>query len=76
MQRRSTTSKPFPLEGKTRAKQNAFFLGIGVSTFWLYVKQGRIEQPMRYGQRVSVWDAEYIRQLAKNGIPFSGDAQQ
>ena len=61
--------KPFPFEGKVRAKQIAPFLGIGLSTFWLYVKQSRIDRPMRYGARVSVWDASYIRELAKNGIP-------
>ena len=62
--------KPFAHEGKVRAKESAPFLGIAISTFWLYVKQGRIEKPMRYGKRVSVWDAGYIRGLAKNGIPF------
>lgn len=59
----------FPHEGKIRAKQAAQHLAIGVSTWWLYVKQGRVQQPMRYGARVSVWDAQYIRELAKNGIP-------
>ena len=61
--------QPFPHEGKARAKQIAQYLGIGISTLWLYVKQGRIERPMRYGARVSVWDASYIRTLAANGIP-------
>ena len=60
---------PFPHEGKVRAKQIAKFLGVGISTLWLYVKQGRVERPMRYGARVSVWDASYIRELAENGIP-------
>lgn len=60
---------PFPFEGKARVKQAAPFLGIGVSTFWLYVSQGRIKKPTRYGKRVSVWDAQYIRDLATNGIP-------
>ena len=60
---------PFPFEGKVRAKQAAPHLGIGISTFWLYVKQGRVKAPMRYGARVSVWDAAYIRELAENGIP-------
>lgn len=59
----------YPYEGKSRAKPSAIFLGIGLSTFWLYVKQGRIDEPMRYGPRVSVWDASYIRSLADNGIP-------
>lgn len=59
----------FPCDGKVRAKQIAEFLAIGVSTWWLYVKQGRVEQPQRYGKRVSVWDARYVRDLAENGIP-------
>ena len=63
------TVQPFPHEGKVRVKQIAPFLGVGISTFWLYVKQGRINKPMRYGSRVSVWDADYIRQLAMQGIP-------
>ncbi|PIE01442.1 MAG: transcriptional regulator [Thiothrix nivea] len=66
---------PFPHEGKVRAKQAAPFLGIGKSTFWAYVKEGRICQPMRYGPRVSVWSAEYIRQLAETGIPDKGGVQ-
>lgn len=60
---------PFPYEGKVRVKQAAPFLGVGVSTFWLYVKEGRIKQPMRYGSRVSVWDSQYIRYLAEHGVP-------
>ena len=65
----NSTATPFPHEGKVRAKQAAPFLGIGLSTFWLYVKQGRIEQPMRYGARVSVWDASLIRSYSDSGIP-------
>lgn len=67
------TCESFPYEGKVRAKQSAKFLGVGLSTYWLYVKQGRIVQPMRYGARVSVWDASYVRRLAKNGIPTVGE---
>lgn len=66
---KSSEVQTFPFEGKVRAKQSARFLGIGLSTFWLYSKQGRIVKPMRYGARVSVWDASYIRSLAENGIP-------
>jgi len=59
----------FPLEGNVRAKQAYAFLAIGKSTFHLYVQQGRIKKPMKYSPRTSVWSAEYIRDLAKNGIP-------
>lgn len=60
---------PFPHEGKVRAKQIAKFLSIGLSSWWLYVKLGRVKEPMRLSPRVSVWDAAYIRDLAANGIP-------
>lgn len=60
---------PFPTEGKVRAKQIAEFLAIGVSTWWLYVKDGRVNKPMKYGARVSVWDSQYIRYLSEHGIP-------
>ena len=59
----------FPIFGKVRATQAAAYLGIGVSTFWLYVSQERIKKPVKFGVRVSVWDAEYIREIADNGIP-------
>ncbi len=61
-------SQIFPLSGNVRAKQSAQFLSIGISTFWLWVKQGKIKQPTKHGERVSVWDAEYIRSLAENGV--------
>ena len=60
---------PFPVSGNVRAKQAAEHLAIGLSTYWLYVKQGRIQKPMKYGARVSVWPSEYVRELALNGIP-------
>lgn len=59
----------FPVDGMVRAAAAAKFLSIGLSTWWLYVKQGRIKQPLRYGPRVSVWDSQYIRSLASHGIP-------
>ena len=59
----------FPADGNVRANQIAPFLGIALSTFWLYVKKGRIIQPRRHSKRLSVWDASYIRYLAENGIP-------
>ena len=68
-QDRKKLADNFPLAGNSRAKENAAFLSIGVSTFWKYVSEGRIKKPIKHGQRVSVWCAEYIRELAKNGIP-------
>ncbi len=58
----------FPQSGNVRAKQAAQYLSIGISTFWLWVKQGKIKPPTKHGARVSVWKAEYIRSLADNGV--------
>ena len=65
----------FPLEGNVRAKQAALFLGVGLSTFWLMVKQKRIKKPIKHGARISVWQADYIRDLALNGVPPKGGAK-
>ena len=64
--------KGFPLSGNVRPKECAEYLGIGISTLWLWVKQKRIKKPTKHGSRVSVWSAEYIRELAQKGIPDSG----
>lgn len=68
-QERKELADNYPVSGNARAKDNAAFLGIGVSTYWKYVAEKRIKQPIRYGNRVSVWDCAYIRELALNGIP-------
>lgn len=64
----NTAPEPFPTEGMVRAKQSAKYLSIGLSTFWLYVKKGRIKPASKLGPRVSAWKASYIRDLAENGI--------
>ena len=66
---RKNLADNYPLSGNARAKANAAFLAIGISTYWKYVAEGRIKKPIRYGNRVSVWDCSYIRELAQNGIP-------
>ena len=68
-QDRKELADNYPLHGNARAKDNSAFLGIGLSTFWKYVAEGRIKKPTRYGNRVSVWDCSYIRELAQDGIP-------
>jgi predicted DNA-binding transcriptional regulator AlpA len=42
-------------EPKYRAKEAAKLLGIGLSTFWLYVKNGRIAQGVKVSNRITVW---------------------
>jgi len=59
----------FPQVGNVRANQCAAYLGLGLSTFWLFVAEKRIKKPTKYGVRVSVWDAVYIHQLRETGIP-------
>lgn len=66
---RKILKESFPTAGKVRVPQIAAFLGVGISTFWKYADDGRIKSPIKYGARVSVWDAEYIRDLADKGIP-------
>ena len=66
---RKNLKESFPVMGKVRAPQAAAYLGFAISTFWAFVADGRIDAPIKFGARVSVWDAEYIRQLAANGIP-------
>ena len=58
----------FPNNGNVRVKEIAPFLGVGVSTFWKYVREGKINKPVKFGARVSVWDAEYIREISKMGF--------
>jgi len=65
--------QPFPTDGMVRAAQSAKHLSISISGWWLYVKQGRIERPLKLGARTSVWKAQYVRGLAENGIPEAPD---
>jgi len=71
---RQALAESMPNTGKVRANQCAAYLNIGLSTFWAMVYDGRISKPVKYGTRMSVWDAEYIRDLAANGIPAKGEA--
>lgn len=59
-----STNQDFPNTGFTRAKQNAKFLGIGLSTWWLWVREGRTPKPIKLGARTTVWRAEDIHKLA------------
>ncbi len=38
-----------------RAKDAAHFIGIGVSTFWRWVQEGRLPQGIRLSSRCTVW---------------------
>ena len=69
LQFNKVAAENFPQVGNVRANQCAAYLGIGLSTFWLFVAEKRIKKPTKYGVRLSVWDAEYIHQLKEKGIP-------
>lgn len=46
-----------------RAKQCAEYLGIGVSTFWKWVQDGRIPAGTRLSSRCTVWSIETLEQV-------------
>ena len=48
-----------------RAGECARFLGVGLSTWWAWVKQGKVDRPQKIGPRTSVWTAGYIRDLQR-----------
>ena len=45
-----------------RAKEVALYFGIGLSTVWLYVKEGKIT-PQKLSPRVTVFDIEELENL-------------
>lgn len=45
-----------------RAKEVAEYLGIGLSTVWLYAKQGKLT-PKKLSQRVTVFDVTEVETL-------------
>ncbi len=45
-----------------RAKQVAQYLSIGLSTVWLYAKEGKLT-PVKLSPRVTVFDIEEINKL-------------
>jgi prophage regulatory protein len=41
---------------------------VSKSTWWAGVRSGRFPQPMKLGQRITVWRAEDIRKLIDRGV--------
>lgn len=56
--------------GALRAKTAAAFLGIGESTFWRWVKEGKLPKGRRLSARATVWLKEdmeqFLEQAAEN----------
>ena len=53
----------FPQTGFVRAKQCHRYFCIGLSTWWLWVREGKAPPGIRLGSRTTVWRAEDIREL-------------
>ena len=54
-----------------RAKDAAAYLALGKSTFWRWVKDGRLSKGIRLGTRCTVWKTEdlerFLNQAAEGG---------
>jgi len=59
------TTLPQDPDAFCRAKECAQHLGIGRSTWWVWVSQGRVKRPLKLGPKTSVWTAGYIRELQR-----------
>lgn len=68
--KRHTTASPqkpkadeLPATGFMRAKQIHQLFGIGLSTWWYWVREGRAPQGHRLSRRTTVWRVEDIKAL-------------
>jgi len=50
-----------------RAKDVAEYLSIGLSTVWLYAKEGKLS-PRKISNRVTVFDIEELNNLLVEGV--------
>ena len=48
-----------------RAKDCARFLGIGTSTWWRWVNEGKVDEGERFSARVRVWKLSVVKKAAK-----------
>ena len=62
MQNNSTTN-----QGAMRAHDAAKFLGVAVSTFWRWVKEGRLPKGRRLSSRCTVWLRADIERFLEEG---------
>lgn len=46
------------------AREGAAFLRIGLSTYWLWVRQGRVPAPVRLSEKSPRWRLADLRQMA------------
>lgn len=57
------TVRQMQCAGAMRAKSAAAFLDIGESTFWRWVKEGRLPKGTRLTPRTTVWRREDLEQF-------------
>ena len=50
-------------QGVLRAKDAAAFLGIGPSTFWRWVAEGKLPRGIRLSARCTVWRREFLEKV-------------
>ncbi|WP_043319134.1 AlpA family transcriptional regulator [Microbulbifer sp. HZ11] len=66
-----TTPSPTDPDQFVRAKEAARYLGVGLSSFWKLVADGRIERPIKLAPKTSVWRVSTIRQFQQQLIDSS-----
>lgn len=57
------TSVTRPILKAMRVKEGAAFLGIAESTFWRWVKEGRLPKGRRLSARATVWMKEDLERF-------------
>ena len=53
-------------QGFLRVKQIIKLLGIGKSTFYKWVKDGKFSEGIKFGERIRVWKTEEIYAFIEN----------
>jgi predicted DNA-binding transcriptional regulator AlpA len=67
---RRESTQPFPNTGLVRLSEILAPRGpipVGRTTWWQGVKDGRYPKPLKLGPRITVWRAEEIQRLVKEG---------
>lgn len=54
-----------PLEGFLRAKDIQQLFGIGKSTFYQWVKDGKLSKGFKLGERMKAWNRAEVERLMK-----------
>lgn len=63
-----------PPEGFVRLPVVVRVMGIGKTTWWAGVREGRFPKPVKLGPRTSAWRVEDIRALIANPTPATASA--